>query len=156
MWLSALRGINLIPDTVCKLRLCRRLHGDLRENPTKQWAPRDPLIQSAGSISNSACYYSDANIVLGPILKMYFPGQIRISKALNSDCYSTGNAPPSSNNDTITPQVQTVSHHYPTGQEVSPNDPTGRDSIIPGPHRSGQNCHKVHTVHDKSYLALTG
>ena len=52
---------------------------------TKQWASRDTLIQSAGSISNSA-------------LKMYIPGQIRISNALNSDGYSTGNAPPSGNN----------------------------------------------------------
>ena len=97
-----MRGINLIPYTVCKSRLCRRilsrLRADLRENPTKQWASRDTLIQSAGSISNSARYHSDANIALGPILKMYIPGQIRISNALNSDGYSTGNAPPSGNN----------------------------------------------------------
>ena len=92
-----MRGVNLIPDTVCKSQSCQRLRADLRENPTKQWAPRDALIQSAGSISNSTCYYSDANIALGPILKMYFPGQIRISNALNSDGYSTGNASPSGN-----------------------------------------------------------
>ena len=97
-----MRGINLIPDTVCKSRCCRqilsRLRADLRENPTKQWASRDALIQSAGSISNSARYHSDANIALRPILKMYIPGQIRIFNALNSDGYSTGNAPPSGNN----------------------------------------------------------
>ena len=102
MRFSPVRGINLIPYTVCKSRLCRRilsrLRADLRENPTKQWASRDTLIQSAGSISNSARYHSDANIALGPILKMYIPGQIRISNALNSDGYSTGNAPPSGNN----------------------------------------------------------
>ena len=74
------------------------LRADLRENPIKQWASRDALIQSAGSISNSARYHSDANIALGPILKMYIPGQIRIFNALNSDGYSTGNAPPSGNN----------------------------------------------------------
>ena len=103
MRFSPVWGINLIPYTVCKSRLCRRilsrLRADLRENPTKQWASRDTLIQSAGSISNSARYHSDANIALGPILKMYIPGQIRISNALNSDGYSTGNAPPSGNND---------------------------------------------------------
>ena len=102
MRFSPVWGINLIPYTVCKSRLCRRilsrLRADLRENPTKQWASRDTLIQSAGSISNSARYHSDANIALGPILKMYIPGQIRISNALNSDGYSTGNAPPSGNN----------------------------------------------------------
>ena len=49
-------------------------------------------------ISDSARYHSDANIALGPILKMYIPGQIRIFNALNSDGYSTGNAPPSGNN----------------------------------------------------------
>ena len=58
----------------------------------------DALVQSVGSISNSARYHSDANIALGPILKMYVPGQIRISNALNSDGYSTGNAQPSGNN----------------------------------------------------------
>ena len=51
-------GINLIPDTVCTSRWCRqirsRLRTDLRENATKQWASRDALIQSAGSISNNA------------------------------------------------------------------------------------------------------
>ena len=31
--------------------------------------------------------------------KMYIPGQIRIFNALNSDGYSTGNAPPSGNNE---------------------------------------------------------
>ena len=102
MRFSPVWGINLIPYTVCKSRLCRRilsrLRADLRENPTKQWASRDTLIQSAGSISNSARYHSDANIALGPILKMYIPGQIRISNARNSDGYSTGNAPPSGNN----------------------------------------------------------
>ena len=102
MRFSPVWGINLIPYTVCKSRLCRRilsrLRADLRENPTKQWASHDTLIQSAGSISNSARYHSDANIALGPILKMYIPGQIRISNALNSDGYSTGNAPPSGNN----------------------------------------------------------
>ena len=102
MRLSPVRGINLIPYTVCKSRLCRRilsgLRADLRENPTKQWASRDTLVQSAGSISNSVRYHSDANIALGPILKMYIPGQIRISNALNNDGYSTGNAPPSGNN----------------------------------------------------------
>ena len=67
------------------------LHADFRENPTKQWASRDTLIQSAGSLSNSARY-------LGPILKMYIPGQIRIFNAINSDGYSTGKAPPSGNN----------------------------------------------------------
>ena len=96
------RGVNLIPNTVCKSRSCRqifsRLLADLRDNPTKQWASRDALIQSAGSISNSARYHSDANIALGPILKMYIPGQIRIFNALNSDGYSTCNAPPSGNN----------------------------------------------------------
>ena len=66
--------------------------------PAKQWASRDALIQSAGSISNSARCHSDANIALGPILKMYIPGQIRIFNALKSDGYSTGNAPPSGNN----------------------------------------------------------
>ena len=80
---QSLRDVNLIPDTVCK---------------SKQWASRDALIQSAGSISNSARYHSDANIALGPILKMYISGQIRIFNALNSDGYSTGNAPPSGNN----------------------------------------------------------
>ena len=102
MRFSPVWGINLIPYTVCKSRLCRRilfrLRADLRENPTRQWASRDTLIQSAGSISNSARYHSDANIALGPILKMYIPGQIRISNALNSDGYSTGNAPPSGYN----------------------------------------------------------
>ena len=34
----------------------------------------------------------------GPILNMYITGQIRIFKALKSDGYSTGNAPPSGNN----------------------------------------------------------
>ena len=53
------------------------------------------------SISYSARYHSDANIALGPILKMYIHGQIRIFKALNSDSYSTGNASPSGNNDPI-------------------------------------------------------
>ena len=97
-----MRGVDLIPDTVCKSRWCRqipsRLRADLRENPIKQWASRDALIQSAGSISDIARYHSDANIALGPILKMYIPGQIRIFNALNSDGYSTGNAPPSGNN----------------------------------------------------------
>ena len=97
-----MRGVDLIPDTVCKSRWCRQilscLRADLRENPIKQWASRDALIQSAGSISDSARYHSDANIALGPILKMYIPGQIRIFNALNSDGYSTGNAPPSGNN----------------------------------------------------------
>ena len=91
------------PRSVCKSRWCRqilsRLRADLRENPTKQWASRDAFIQSAGSISNSARYHCDANIALGPILKMYIPGQIRIFNALNSDGYSTGNAPPSGNNE---------------------------------------------------------
>ena len=90
------------PDTVCKSRWCRqilsRMRADLRENPIKQWASRDALIQSAGRISNSARYLSDANIALGPILKMYIPGQIRIFNALDSDGYSTGTAPPSGNN----------------------------------------------------------
>ena len=102
MRFSPVRGVDLIPDTVCKSRWCRqilsRLRADLRENPIKQWASRDALIQSAGSISDSARYHSDANIALGPILKMYIPGQIRIFNALNSDGYSTGNAPPSGNN----------------------------------------------------------
>ena len=102
MRFSPVRGVNLIPDTICKSRSCRqilsRLRADLRENPTKQWASRDALIQSAGSISNNARYHSNANIALGPILKMNIPGQIRISNALNSDGYSTGNAPPSGNN----------------------------------------------------------
>ena len=105
MRFSPVRGADLIPDTVCKSRSCwqilSRLRADLRENPTKQWASRDALIQSAGSISNSARYHSDANIALGPILKMYVPGQIRISNALNSDGYSTGIAPPSGNNDPV-------------------------------------------------------
>ena len=35
---------------------------------------------------------------LGPILKMYIPGQIQIFNALKSDGYSTGIAPPSGNN----------------------------------------------------------
>ena len=83
--------------------LLSRLRADLRENPTKQWASRDALIQSAGSISNSARYHSDANIAQGPILKMYIPGQIRIFNALKSDGYSTGNAPPSGNNDVYMP-----------------------------------------------------
>ena len=99
---SPVRGVNLIPDAVCKSRSYRqilsRLRADLRENPTKHWVSRDALIQSAGSISNSARYHSYANIALGPILKMYIPGQIRIFNALNSDSYSTGNAPPSGNN----------------------------------------------------------
>ena len=98
-----MRGVNSIPDTVCKSGWCRqilsRLRADLRENPIKQWASRDALIQSVGSISNSARYHSDANIAQGPILKMYIPGQIRIFNALNSDGYSTGNALPSGNND---------------------------------------------------------
>ena len=106
---SPVRGVNLILDTVCKSRWCRqilsRLRADLRENPTKQWASRDALIQSAGSISNSARYQSDTNIALGPILKMYIPGQIRIFNALNSDDYSTGNAPPSGNNNKCTTPV---------------------------------------------------
>ena len=112
MRFSPVWGINLVPYTVCKSRLCRRilsrLRADLRENPTKQWASRDTLIQSAGSISNSARYHSDANIALGPILKMYIPGQIRISNALNSDGYSTGNAPPSGNNADWIPSSGTV------------------------------------------------
>ena len=98
-----MRGVNLIQDTVCKSQWCRqilsRLRADLRENPTKRWASSDALIQSAGSISKSARYRSDANIALGPILKMYIPGQIRIFNALNYDGYSTGNAPPSGNNE---------------------------------------------------------
>ena len=105
MRFSPVRGVSLIPDTVCKSRPCRqilsRLCADLRENPTKQWASRDALIQSAGSISNCAIYHSDANIALGPILKMYIPGQIRIFNALNSDGYSIGNAPPSGNNERL-------------------------------------------------------
>ena len=112
MRFSPVWGINLIPYTVCKSRLCRRilsrLRADLRENPTKQWASRDTLIQSAGSISNSARYHSDANIALGPILKMYIPGQIRISNALNSDGYSTGNAPPSGNNGLMSNRGQAI------------------------------------------------
>ena len=51
-----------------------------------------------GNISNRARNHSDANIALGPILKMYIPGQIRIFNALNSDGYSTSNALPSGNN----------------------------------------------------------
>ena len=86
-------GRWLNPDTVCKSRWCRqilsRMRADLRENPIKQWASRDALIQSAGSISNSPRYHSDANIALGPILKMYIPGQIRIFNALDSDGYCT-------------------------------------------------------------------
>ena len=101
MHFSLAKGVNLIPDTVCKSQWCRqilsRLRTDLRENPTKQWASSDALIQSAGSISNSARYHSDTNMALGPILKMYIPGQIRIFNALNNDGYSTGNAPPSGN-----------------------------------------------------------
>ena len=80
-------------------QILSRLRADLRENPTKQWASHDALIQSAGSISNRARYHSDANIALGPILKMYIPRQIRIFNALKSDGYSTGNAPPSGNNE---------------------------------------------------------
>ena len=103
MRFSPVRGANLMQDTFCKSRSCRqilsRLRADLRENPTKQWASRDAPIQSARSISNSARYHSDTNIALGPILKMYIPGQIRIFNVLNSDGYSTGNAPPSGNND---------------------------------------------------------
>ena len=102
MRFSPVRGVNLIPDTVCKSRWCRqilsRLRADLRENPIKQWASSDGLIQSAGSIFNSAHYHSDANIALWLILKMYIRGQIRIFNALNSDGYSTGNALPSGNN----------------------------------------------------------
>ena len=102
MRFSPVRGVSLTPDTVCKSRSCRqilsRLRADLRENTTKQLASRDALIQSAGSISNSARHHSDANIALGPILKMYIPGQIRIFNVLISDGYSTGNAPPSGNN----------------------------------------------------------
>ena len=93
---------DLIPNTVCKSWWCQqtfsRLGADLRENPTKQWASRDVLIQSAGSISNNAHYRSNANIALGPILKMYIPGPMHIFNTLNSDGYSTGNAPPSGNN----------------------------------------------------------
>ena len=99
---STVRGVNFIPDTVCESRPCQRnlsrLRADLRENHNKQWASLDVLIQSAGSISSSARYHSDANMALGPILKLYIPGQIRIFNALNSDGYSTGNAPPSNNN----------------------------------------------------------
>ena len=102
VWFSPVWGVNLIPDTVCKSQSCRRilsrLRADLRESPSKQWASRDALIQSAGSIPNSARYHTDANIALGPILKMYIPGQMRIFNALNSDGYFTGNAPPSGNN----------------------------------------------------------
>ena len=102
MRFSAVRGVDLIPHTVCKSGSCQqilsRLHADLKENPTKQWASHDAAIQSAGSISDSAHYHSDDNIALGPILKMYIPGQIRIFNALNSDGYITGNAPPSGNN----------------------------------------------------------
>ena len=99
---NPMRGVNSSQDTVCKSQSCWRilscLRVDLRENPIKQWALRDVLIQSAGSISNSTRYHSDANIPLGLILKMYIPGQIRNFNALNSDGYSTGNAPPSGNN----------------------------------------------------------
>ena len=70
----------------------------LEREPHQTMGSRDALIQSAGSISDSARYHSDANIAQGPILKMYIPGQIRIFNALNSDGYSTGNAPPSGNN----------------------------------------------------------
>ena len=108
-FISFLRAVQsrdgrwLIPDAVYKSGSCRqilsRLRADLRENPTKQWASCDALIQSARSISNSARYHSDTNKALGPILKMYIPGQIGIFNALNSDGYSTGNAPPSGNND---------------------------------------------------------
>ena len=96
---TPVRGVNLIPNTVwsCR-RILSRLRADLRENTTKQWGSRDALIQSTGSISDSARYHGDANIALGPILKMYIPGQIHIFNALNSDGYSTGNAPPSGNN----------------------------------------------------------
>ena len=91
-----MRGVDLIPDTVRKSRSYRQilscLRAKLRENPIKQWASRDALIQSAGRISISARYLSDANIALGPILKMYNPGQIRFFNALNSDGYSTGNS----------------------------------------------------------------
>ena len=93
MQFSPVRGLNLIPDTVCKSLWCwqilSRLRADFRENPTKQYASRDALIQSVGSFTNSARYRSDANIALGPILKMYIPGQICIYNALNSDSYST-------------------------------------------------------------------
>ena len=79
------RGVNFILDTICNSRWCRqilpRLRADLRENPTKQWASRDALIQSAGSISNSARHHRDANIALGPILKMYIPGKYAFSTA---------------------------------------------------------------------------
>ena len=102
MRFSPVSGVSLIPDTVCKSWSCwqilSRMRADLRENPTNQWPSRDALIQTAGSISNSARYHSDANIALGPNLKMYIPGQIRISNALQSDGYYTGNAPPSGNN----------------------------------------------------------
>ena len=111
-----MRDVDLIPDTVCKSRWCRqilsRLRADLRENPIKQWASRDALIQSAGSISDSARYHSDANIALGPILKMYIPGQIRIFNALNSDGYSTGNAPPSGNNTDYNMTVWILAGNY--------------------------------------------
>ena len=90
---TPVRGVNLIPNTVwsCR-RILSRLCADLRENTTKQWGSRDALIQSTGSISDSARYHGDANIALGPILKMYIPGQIHFFNALNSDGYSTGNA----------------------------------------------------------------
>ena len=70
---SPMRGVNLIPNAICRSRSCRRilsrLRADLRENPTKQWASRDALTQSAGSISNSTLCHSDVNIAIGPILK---------------------------------------------------------------------------------------
>ena len=76
----------------------RLIRASAKQQQQQQWTSRNALIQSAGSISNSARYHSDANIAQGPILKMYIPGQIWIFNALKSDGYSTGNAPPSGNN----------------------------------------------------------
>ena len=97
-FISFLRALQSREVTRSCQQILSRLCADLREKPTKQWASRDALIQSAGSISNNAHYHSDANIALGPILEMYIPGQIRILNALNSDGYYTGNAPSSGNN----------------------------------------------------------
>ena len=56
---------------------------------TQLWRANDSPYHTT---ENSARDHSDANIALGPILKMYIPRQIRIFNALNNDGYSTGNA----------------------------------------------------------------
>ena len=76
----------------------RAPHSSHSRAPGEQWA-RLCVFTLQGCVQAARlCRGSPVSIALGPILKMYIPGQIRIYNALSSDGYSTGNAPPSGNN----------------------------------------------------------